>query len=296
MKLSIYQAVVFLCLCCFSCQPGEITRQFLFLGHPYDWHHPYKVDPRLEKKSYDKYDEIWLGGDVCSRTAERPENMVYLDSIFDFKKVRWALGNHDVDYGDPENVLSQLPHSPFFTEWKNGFCLTVLNTNFFWPYPSNPPQKNCEEKHAQWEMMKSVTDTIDRATHWIILHHHALFSDLKADEQGEIMQAFNVNAMMLTATCDSTTSITPEWYPSLVEVQKRGIQVVLIGGDVGMQSKQSEYRTEEGIWLLGSGINNSVPKEHAPEYVTDFGPDKVLELTYTEGGFSWEFVELEAIK
>lgn len=274
-----------------SCQPESSTRHYLFLGHPYDWHHPYEVDPRLEKMDYSVYDEIWLGGDVCSRTAEVPETMGYLDSLFDFSRVRWALGNHDVDYGDPENVYRQLPHPPFFTEWKEGFCLTVINTNYFWPYPAPPPQRNCAEKQAQWEMIQSVADTIKEASHWVVLHHHAMFSDLKVTREGDTLQTFNVNPMVFYASCDSSSTITEQWYPEFLKAQGRGVEVVLIGGDVGMQAKRTAFQTAEGIWLLGSGINNSVPKDYAPDYVKDFGPDEVLKLTYDQqaGTLDWEF-------
>lgn len=280
-----------------ACNDGQAARQYIFLGHPYNWHHPYQVDPRLEQLNYEVYDEIWLGGDVCSRTAEVPQTMQYLDSIFDFQKVRWTLGNHDVDYGEPEHVLQQLPHPEFFTEWKEGFCLSVLNTNYLWPYPSMPPQKDCKQKNDQWEMLQNVADTISEASHWLILHHHALFSDLKITPSGDTLQDFNVNAMLLKGTCDSTSSVTDTWYPLLLEVQKKGVQVVLIGGDVGMQSKQSEFQTPHGIWLLGSGINNTVPREHAPEYVKDFGPDKVLIVSYTQARkeLEWSFTKLNEL-
>jgi len=275
----------------FACDEAPPARRFIFLGHPYDWHHSNRVDPRLEKMDYSRYDEVWLGGDVCSRTAEEVETMVYLNSVFGFERVRWALGNHDVDYGPPENVIEQMPHPPFFTEWKDGFCLTVLNTNLFWPYPSQPPSLACDEKLAQWQMMLSVADTIKEASHWVILHHHALFSNLKVNAVGDTVRSFNVNPMTLTATCDSTSNISKVWYPQLVKARQRGVQVVLIGGDVGMQAKEAEFQTPQGIWLLGSGINNSVPKGHAPDYVKDFGPDKVLVLEYDErsGALSWRF-------
>lgn len=296
------QAIVcFLILVCcsflLSCQQNSEYQHFLFLGHPYDWHRPNRVDPRLEQLDYSKYDEIWLGGDVCSRTAEDPTTMDYLDSLFDFNKVKWALGNHDLDYGPPQNVLERLPHAPFFTEWKNGYCLTVLNTHYFWPYPSPPPQRDCDQKQAQWEMIQAVADTINKATHWVILHHHGLFTELKVDENGDTLRPFNLNPTPFFGTCDSLSNIKDFWYPELIKAQKRGVQLVLIGGDVGMQAKRADYRTTEGVWLLGSGINNSVPKEYAPDYVKDFGPDEVLEVSYNErdGLLKWKFILLNEL-
>lgn len=269
--------------------------RYLFLGHPYDWNYPDRVDGRLERLDYRPYTQIWLGGDVCSHAAGHSGVLPYLDSIFNLDRAHWALGNHDYDYSDPQAILSYLGRPSFYTLWQNGYCLMVLNTNFFWPFPSVPPQSDCEQKAAQWEMIHTVADTIREASHLIILHHLGLFNDLKITETGDTLRAFNVNAAPIYGTCDPESELTDNVYPWLVEVQKRGVQVVLIGGDVGMQAKAFEFRTPEGIWMLGSGINNSLRREYAPEYVKDFGPDEVLILEYEPRGrkLSWEFVELE---
>lgn len=271
--------------------------RYLFLGHPYDWNYPNRVDPRLERLDYSPYTQVWLGGDVCSRSAEYPETLPYLDSLFDLGKVHWTLGNHDYDYGNPKAILSYLQRPSFYTLYQSGYCLMVLNTNLFWPFPSIPPQSDCEQKAAQWEMIRTVADTIREASHLIILHHLGLFNGLKVTEKGDTLRAFNVNADPIYGTCSPDSEVTANLYPWLVEVQRRGVQVVLIGGDVGMQAKAFEFRTPEGIWLLGSGINNSVNREYAPDYVKDFGPDEVLILEYEvrEKTLSWEFVGLDGL-
>lgn len=275
-----------------SCEAPVEPRRFLFLGHPYEWGTEDQIDPRLEAFDYSPYESIWLGGDVCARTAKDPATMDYLDSVFNLERTHWALGNHDWDYGEREHVLRRLPDPPYYTVWENGFCLTVLNTNLFWPYPSRPPRENCADKAAQWQMVQRVADTISAASHWVILHHHALFSDLMVDAEGDTLRDFNVNPVPFYTTCDSLSDLTATWYPELVQAQQRGVGVVCIGGDFGMRAKQFEYQTAEGIWLLGSGINNTVSREYAPDYVTDFDPDQVLEVWYQEERLEWQFVPL----
>lgn len=290
---------LFLALFLLSCEAGEApgSKHYIFLGHPYDWNYADRVDPRLERLDYSPYDQAWLGGDVCARTAEHPEALPYLDSLFDLKNGHWALGNHDYDYGDPQIILDYLQRPSFYTRWQDGYCLMVLNTNFFWPYPSHPPQRDCEQKAAQWDMIRTVADTIHEASHLVILHHLGIFNNLKINEAGDTLRAFNVNAAPIYGTCDTASEVTATVYPWLAEVQKRGVQVVLIGGDVGMQAKSFEFQTLEGIWMLGSGINNSVNREYAPEYVKDFGPDKLLLLEYEprEKELNWKFVELDSL-
>jgi hypothetical protein len=279
-----------------SCAPADTPRQYLFLGHPYDWGDPHRVDPRLERLDYGAYHQIWLGGDVCARAGTAPGNLEYLDRLFDFRRTHWALGNHDYyGFGDPDAILEYLGRPAFYAAWVDGFCLLVLNTNLFFFYDAAPPQENCAEKAAQLDLIRQVTDTIRQASHLIILHHHGLFNELKLDEQGAVIEAFNVNSRHIYATCDGNSELGTAVYPRLAAVQQRGVQVVLIGGDVGMQAKAFEYQTPEGIWLLGSGINNSVSREHAPEYVKDFSPDQVLRLAYYPASrrLEWEFVLLD---
>lgn len=284
--------MLFFCLLLAGCNADSAPHRYLFLGHPYDWGSENRVDPRLETFDYSPYDQIWLGGDVCARTAKQPETMDYLDSVFRLDRVHWALGNHDWDYGNRENVLNRLPDPPFYTVWQDGFCLTVLNTNLFWPYPSLPPQEYCTEKAAQLEMIRQVADTISQASHWLILHHHALFSDKMVSPQQDTIRSFNVNPIPYYSTCDSVSEVSSTLYPELARAQNRGVDVICIGGDLGMRAKQFEFKTPEGIWLLGSGINNSVSREYAPEYVKDFGRDYMLEVWYQEGKMEWAFVPL----
>lgn len=293
---SIFCVVLFL----ISCQPVEVpTKRYLFLGHPYSWLNPYKVDPRLEKLDYGVFDQVWLGGDVCAQTTEKISTLHYLDSLFDLdsEHLHWTIGNHDLRDGS-EDQISQFTKRPsFYTTWIDGICLMVLNTNLFWFYDAPPPPVNCEEKAAQLEMVESVLDSIESATHLVVLHHHALLNDLKTDSTGAIIKTFNINPLSIRPTCDSTLELSPWLYPKLEKVQQKNVQVILIGGDFGMRAKEFAYQTPAGIWLLGSGINNSVPRSQVPDYVTSLDPDKVLILEHQpeSGKLEWSFVLLDSL-
>ncbi|HMQ48681.1 MAG TPA: metallophosphoesterase [Saprospiraceae bacterium] len=277
-----------------ACAKKPEIADYLHIGHAYDWHFTDRMDRRLEKLNFKSYDQIWLGGDVCARTSEKQATMQYLDSLLNFSKVHWSLGNHDNDYGELTNITNYLQRPTFYTQWQAGFCLMVLNTNLFWPYPGVPPQDDCEQKAEQLAMIQAVCDTIQAASHLVILHHHALFTEKMLDEKGDTIRTFNVNPVPFMASCDSSLTVTDFMYPRLVELEQKGIHVVLIGGDFGMRSKQFEYTSAEGITLLGSGVNNTVSREYAPEYVTDFSADYILELQYNflEQQLSWQFKPL----
>jgi hypothetical protein len=292
--LTVFGALVLsLSVCCKNRASDQVAK-YIFLGHPYDWNDAYRLDPRLEKIDYSQYDQVWLGGDVCSRLTEKPETLDYLDSLLDFsdEHVQWTLGNHDVMFGHPERIRQKTGKESFYVTPIDGITLLVLNTNLFWMYDSRPEQVQCEERQAQYELIRSVLDTIQNSSHLVILHHHAL---LKSSKPVELRDAFNTNPAAVAMTCDSTFQFDQLIYPKLVKVQEGGIQVVLVGGDLGMRVKRFEYRTPEGIWLLGSGINNSLKKENKPEYVTTFDPDEVLIFKHDpiRQTLEWEFVRLD---
>lgn len=281
-----------------ACLP-EAPREYLFVGHPYDYNSYERLDPRVERLLEYPFDEIWLGGDVCAHTAASEENLAYLDSLMEAVpgEVHWTLGNHDVEFGPVERVLALRRRPAFYTTYQNGLCLMVLNTNLFWFYPSNPPQRECAAKEAQLEMVRSVADTIREASHLVVLHHHGLFTEILTDTAGRPTEAFNINARSIRATCDSASYANEVIYKELAKVQRRGVQVVCIGGDLGMVAKEFDYLTPEGISILGSGINNSLPRASAPDYVTAFGPDKVLWLEHwpSRRALKWRFVTLDSL-
>lgn len=284
-----------------TCNPeNKDEKNYIFLGHPYDWQDWYGIDPRLEKLDFDQFDQVWLGGDVCSRTTDKAATLNYLDSIFHLSsdKLQWTLGNHDVKYGNVQYITDKTRRNSFYTQTFDDICLLVLNTNLFWYFsPRTLIKDDCEDRQRQLDFMKSVTDTVKNVSHLVILHHHALMSELRKDSTGEVPQVFNTNYEAIQASCDSAVYLTEFLYPKLQEVQKRGVEVVLIGGDFGMRAKEYEFVTQEGITFLGSGINNSLEFETAPDYVTSFDKDKILLIKKNMGEqqLDWKFVELDAL-
>ncbi len=282
-----------------GCQKKDDSKRYIFLGHPYDWNAPNKIDPRLAKLDYSTYDQIWIGGDVCSHLTADSNTLAYVDDIFHISSPNtlWTIGNHDILEGHEEWIKKRTKRPFFYSVWQDGLCIIVLNTNLFWYYESPPPQRDCELKNAQLKLLEKVTDTIQKASHLIILHHLSLLSDLRRDENGKLPDDFNINPENIHPTCDSNLVLTDWLYPRLQHVQKRGIQVILVGGDFGMRSKQCEYMRADSIYILGSGINNSLKRENAPEYVTSFGKDKVLIFDHhpTEGKLDWAFYDLDSL-
>jgi hypothetical protein len=283
-----------------GCEQDQVNqKKYVFLGHPYSWQNWHKIDPRLEQLDYDSYDQIWLGGDVCSQTTSKESTLDYLDSIFDLgsEKLQWTLGNHDIKFDNIDFITKRTGKNTFYTQTFDGITLLVLNTNLFWYFNAKNLVDNCEERVAQLSLIESVTDTISQSSHLIILHHHALMSELRRDASGQIPDVFNTNYESIQATCDSAFYLTEFLYPKLQKVRSRGVEVVMIGGDFGMRAKEYQFCTKDSIFLLGSGINNSLEFATAPEYVTSFDKDKILILNrdVKKKSLTWQFADLDSL-
>lgn len=292
--------LILLSLLLFSACISESTQTYLFLGHPYQWvDDGNKVDYRVEALNLTAYDQIWLGGDVCAKTASDTSILVYLDSLFDFGsgRVHWALGNHDTDYGPQERIhqYSRLPE--FYTAWQDGLCLLVLNTNLFhWPGVV-PSDTVCQRMQAQEALVHLVCDTVQEASHLVVLHHYGLVppSTLRdAVYPDTIFNFYDPNFRVSCPDEGSASTFGSRWWPLFEAVQQRGVQVVFVAGDMGMQAKRFEWQTDSGVWFLGAGINNTVPDFHRPPYITCFDPDLLLIFTHKPalGKLSWHFEEL----
>lgn len=280
-------------------QQEEKDKRYIFLGHPYDWQDWYGIDPRLESLDFSSYDQVWLGGDVCSRLTFKESTLDYLDSIFDLssEKLQWTLGNHDIKYGNIDFISKRTGRNTFYSRSFDGICLLVLNTNLFRYFPPKQLQDDCDQRAEQLELIKNITDTIAQSSHLIILHHHAIMSELRRDSSGQIPEVFNTNYPGIQASCDSAFYLTDFLYPKLKAVRSRGVKVILVGGDFGMRAKEYEFQTPDSIVFLGSGINNSLEFATAPDYVTSFDKDKILVFHrgVPKKSLLWEFVDLDAL-
>lgn len=290
-----------LALVAVSCQPEPSPRRYLFLGHPYSWAGTgEQVDERVKSLPLEQYQQIWLGGDVCSKLTRRPETLVSLDSLFRFgrQNVHWAFGNHDVKWGNEEWIHEVTGRPEYYAEWIDGILLVVLNTNLLqWPLAKTPPSF-CERMEGQFDLIRAVADTVRHASHVVILHHYCLLTNELADHRFDLDTIFNYYKPFLKVRCAAeNASFEKAVYPLLVGIRERGIEVVLAGGDFGQRAKAFAYQTKEGIWFLGSGINNSVNPAYAPSYVTSFDPDQVLLFSHDPDRktLDWEFLDLDSL-
>ncbi len=296
-KYTLY--FVFLCFILTSCKNEGTTYHYFFTGHCYEWNAPNwgRPDYRLEKMQLDTFDQIWLGGDLVENMFHHPDNLNFVDTFFNINSstTHWAVGNHDVlnQAADFSKIEKKTQRKTFYSTYFDGITLAVLNTTEFGdPNYFHKPHE-CEALDGQLKMIVAIADTIQTSSHLVILHHHALLTNELTNDSINVQKIFNYYAPTFNIGCEERGTFTELIYPRLVEIQKKGTQVILIGGDTGQQVKSFEYQTDQGIIFLGSGLNNSAGTEGMPHYFNP-APDQVLIFKHqpNERKLEWEFREL----
>lgn len=278
-------------------------RKILFIGHGYQWYAPgrNRMDHRLEMIDHDAFDEVWLGGDITARSSAQRSTMAYLDSIFDLGNpaFHWAVGNHDLEDGDPALISEYTGRPLSYTAHEDGLTMLVLNTVLDSIYEGDG-EKICAEKERQWELIRSVTDTIQNSSHLVVLMHHVIWRDIFDPAwryANLIMRTYDLRC----SAGDSSGHWKNTIWPALKKVQQRGVQVFCIAGDVGQGdfSQRLKWGRSKvaGIQLLASGINNSryiVNRDLWQQKVDEGRQDKILVLTHNpkERSLRWEFHNL----
>ena len=154
--------------------PNNGERTFIFLGHTYYWHADEKdrIDPILETVDYTRFDGVWLGGDICAASTRKRSTIIYLDSIFDLENENtlWAVGNHDILEGNINYITNATGRNLYYVHNQDDLVIVVINT----AYVTEPifESVKCEQSQNQMDMLYNVIDTIEDASHLILLTHH----------------------------------------------------------------------------------------------------------------------------
>jgi len=262
------------------------TIKYFFEGHTYQWHTAGdKVDERLEKFDFSGYDGIWLGGDVCSEALLEYTTLDYIDGLFNLKhpNTHWAMGNHDARNGN-WNWLEELTgKKTYYTSFYKGISYMVLNTNIT-PY-------DCEQLNDQYRILVNLCDTIEKSSHLIILVHHGIWAGVPGLPSPYKYAQSNLKYYSFNCY-DHDATFLNDIYPRLVELKKRGVEVICIIGDMG--SQRIDAVSDDGIHFIGTGLNRSkftdpVERENSPR-------DWFIEFKHVpeSGWLDWHFHDLDS--
>ncbi len=269
------------------------TLRYLFLGHTYEWHAPdQKVDTRVELMDLNRYDRIWLGGDVCSESSLDYSTLEYIDSIFDLKAPgnHFALGNHDIRNTNIEWIEEVTERKTYYAYYENDITTITLNSTL--------TPEDCQRLDEQYRLIRDVCDTIEESSHLILLMHHGIYSDNIPGLPSPDSYAHG-NYKYWNANCYSSENhFDNAIYPLLVEAQNRGVQVICVVGDAGWGTlKAAEFQADAGVWFLASGITNSTYLNNPEPITSGFPGDSVLifEHILDERKLIWDMHDLDSL-
>lgn len=231
-----------------------------------------------------------MGGDICAATSVKNSTLEYVDELFDLssEKTLWAVGNHDIIDGH-KKIKDYTGRDFYYSQHADGITKIVFNTNL-----EDPVFKDdCEFKEKQLDFTLTVLDTISESSHLVMIMHGASWDEI--EENMGARASSNAPAGWVKMKCEPKTWFQFSIFPTLQEIQARGIQVVLVSGDGGQYDKRYYYQTQEGIECYISGINNT-SFDANPDLVNKFNtdPDSILIFHHNlkEKTLTGEFIQL----
>ncbi len=287
-KCRIHTKCVFIIIVCFGINVSgqSDTLKYFFEGHTYQWHTAgNKVDERLERMDLSGYDGIWLGGDVCSEATLEYTTIEYIDQLFNLKhpNTHWTFGNHDARNGNWNWVEDISGKKTYYTSFYKGITYMLLNTCLT-PY-------DCEKLDDQYRVIVDLCDTIQNSSHLIFIMHHCLWENVPGLPKP--YQYAQSNLRYFSFTCkDHKATFFNDIYPRLIEVEKRGVEVICIMGDMG--SKRIDMVSDDGIQFLGTGLNRS--KYTDPIERKNSDSDWFIEFKHVPASkwLGWKFHDLDS--
>ena len=209
----------------------------------------YGVYSKVETIDYNKYSVLLLGGDLSGLTSLADSVMSYASSIYNFgsENTLWALGNHD--YNNLSLVQSYTNRPAYYTYYKNGITFIVIDTQ----------DSLSSIVGEQQQMFNNVIDTISKSSHLVMLYHKLIWMYGKSELESQVESVSN-GWLGSCFYCINPNNFYQDIYPRLVEVKNKGIEVVCLAGDIGLNSKKYEYLSTDSIQFLASGMwyNDSI--------------------------------------
>ncbi|MDD5506924.1 MAG: hypothetical protein PHD25_01165 [Bacteroidales bacterium] len=249
------------------------TLRYIFMGHIYSSDH--KIDPRVEQLDLSGYEGIWLGGDVQSEATLEYSTLQYIDSIFDLTSptTYWALGNHDARNGNLEWLKEFTGRETYFTHYNKGITSIVMNTNLV--------PTDCENIEKQYKILMDVCDTIHFSSHLVLIMHHGIWRGVPNLPNPAAYS--HSDFVYWNSNCDSSGStFVKTIYPRLVEVKKRGTEVICIMGDTSGTPFSMDSVDE--IHFMACGLNNS-----------PLNAVLILEYHLSSRTMNWQFHNLDSL-
>lgn len=220
---------------------AEDAANFIYVAHT-------RLDDNrgIYSKIYDidfsQYDMTLLGGDLAANSFSNTTIIQHLDSIFDYKSPRtlWSIGNHDKT-SDARFLKTTL---------KNKFHVHEAHDVTFITLDSQDSLSSIVNK--QKDFLLATLDSIKTST-VLIMTHKLIFMNGHPDMDADIETVCN-GRRGDCFHCHNPNNFHRDIAPKLKELQASGIQVIVVGGDLGYKQSSYEYVDPSGIVYLGNGM------------------------------------------
>ncbi len=250
----------------------------IFISHCYYWYNYETIDKRIELLDLNKYNKIFLGGDILGNGALNNKSLAYLDSIFNIKDKNtfWSFGNHDLrnlPNGNIETYKKYCNKNSFYAMYDKGFTYLILNTNIDSCYTNNDTIK--KEYEEQLHLIDTICDTISKSHYLIILSHNIVWYNMDSISY----KYAHTNGSSTLFYKNDSSFFENTIYPKLKKVREKGIKILWLAGDAGKWGKGKIFKTKEGVVFASNGIGNS-RYDWLPDKLMKRDFDKVLVMKY----------------
>ncbi len=246
------------------------TSRYIFMGHPRDddRQHEYLLKT-VELIDYSKFNLILLGGDLTWHTSADRSTLEYCDSVFNLgdSSTHLAAGNHDM--GDVADLLEFTKKPRYYAFSRNNITFLILDTEVSVP----------DFKGEQLEMIRNVTDTIEKSDYLVLIHHRIVWM------VGVPELVYLMDSVAASTKYISQSDFYTDVYPLLQKVKNKGIPVLCLAGD--RTDVNIRYIPEDSITFLASGMRGTAPDEE------NFAI--ILTHAIQAGNLEWNFVALSEI-
>lgn len=231
-------------------EPELKEYKYLHFSHSLTNSNP-EVVPGVESFPFHTWDLLLLGGDIGGNTSDNISSMQYYDNIFDLgaPTTLWSVGNHD--YANPANITAFTNRPSYYAYHHEGITFIVLNTEIH----------NSKILGSQLSFLQNTLDTMEQSSHCVVLHHKLIWMPNHPELEPIANQVSNGDIGNCPWCLNPQSNFYTDIYPHLIDVQNRGIEVLVVGGDAGRKVGSFQFKTIENIQFLASGLSDSDPQK-----------------------------------
>ena len=254
---------------------NDSVLKFIFVPHSRSEDQVHQsVYQEIAKIDFAKYDVRMLGGDITYSTSKDSATLAYCDNLFDLgnPNTLWSFSNHDVQSRNRALIKKFTGRESYYSYNRNGVTFIVLDTEL----DANSFSRTFI-KGDQFQMVKTVCDTITSSNVLILLHHRFMWMI-----NNDYFKPKLTDSIAASSRSMDTTNFYSDIFPLLQKVKNRGIKVLVFGGDKAKIN--IDYSPEEGITFYAARLAVDLPDSI----------NNVIVLTYTpqNGEINADFVPL----